>query len=607
MILIKELRWSNWFSYGERNILDFTKEPIMQIKGANAQGKSSIAIILQEVLYGKNIKGIKKEDLCNRYTSSKTISADLLFSCGTKDYVLVYERSSKLKLVLYNDSLDISGHTTAQTYKIIQDILGVDFQLFAALTYQATDCKLNFLTDTDTNRKRFLINLLNLSEYLDNQKLFKTKSKEVLATFNQLTGKLSILKSTISKLNHINFTQENTILVPEAPKGLKESKLQLEFDLKDISLTNEKIVYNNELKNSIAELNKKNPRISTPMDTFGLSEELEGLRNNIAQHLAVKNVAITSLKKLEALGDSCPTCLQTIDDKSVERMSKEFTASRDTATSGITSMESRAGGIKAVLSEAIEIRNTNAKAKAIKKEIEIKEASVDTNIAEEAISAKELLTSIKNVSIEIAELEKAIQDALITNRAIETRNTKLEIQKVQLDCANNDVAEVASLLKKEKKLLDNCLVLEETFSMKGLIGYKIESMVKAFQTEINKYLLQLSDGKVKLHFEVSVDKLNVVINNNNKYVGINSLSAGELARVNCSTLLAIRKLLTPINILFLDEIMSVLDEPGREALIDLLRTEKINCFLVDHTYTNPLVPYIEVIKSNNIARIEYGD
>ena len=71
-----------------------------------------------------------------------------------------------------------------------------------------------------------------------------------------------------------------------------------------------------------------------------------------------------------------------------------------------------------------------------------------------------------------------------------------------------------------------------------------------------------------------------------KIVDILALSSGELARVNTSTLLAIRKLMSSIsssriNTLFLDEVIAVLDEQGREKLVEILLGEDLVALKVD--------------------------
>ena len=69
MITLKKLIWDNCFSYGESNILELDEHTLTQIVGTNGVGKSSIPLIIEEALYNKNSKGVKKADVVNRYGS----------------------------------------------------------------------------------------------------------------------------------------------------------------------------------------------------------------------------------------------------------------------------------------------------------------------------------------------------------------------------------------------------------------------------------------------------------------------------------------------------------------------------------------------------------
>ena len=59
-----------------------------------------------------------------------------------------------------------------------------------------------------------------------------------------------------------------------------------------------------------------------------------------------------------------------------------------------------------------------------------------------------------------------------------------------------------------------------------------------------------------------------------------------------------------INILFLDEVMNVLDEAGREKLVEVLLGEELNTYIVSHGWTHPLLDKIEVVKEGNISQLE---
>jgi DNA repair exonuclease SbcCD ATPase subunit len=152
--------------------------------------------------------------------------------------------------------------------------------------------------------------------------------------------------------------------------------------------------------------------------------------------------------------------------------------------------------------------------------------------------------------------------------------------------------------------------LKKAFSPNGLVAYKIENMVKDLEIVVNRYLSELSDGQFTLEFVILNDKLNVQITDDGYIVDIADLSSGELARVNTATLLAIRKLMasiskSKINVLFLDEVISVLDDEGKEKLVEvLLREEDLNTYAVSHGWTHPLLEKIVVLKRNKISYLE---
>ncbi len=83
-IELKKLTFSNMFSYGEKeNSIYFNNNKITQLTAPNGSGKSSIALILQEVLFNKNIKGIKKADIINKWGKTKNWWAELEFLKAT--------------------------------------------------------------------------------------------------------------------------------------------------------------------------------------------------------------------------------------------------------------------------------------------------------------------------------------------------------------------------------------------------------------------------------------------------------------------------------------------------------------------------------------------
>ena len=114
-ITLKKLWFDNMFSYGENNFIDLEKSRITQLTAPNGSGKSSIAMIIQEALFNKNVKGIKKTDILNRWSKKKTWKVKLQFSKGLKDAETIYEvivkrTGATTKVHLLENGIDISEH-----------------------------------------------------------------------------------------------------------------------------------------------------------------------------------------------------------------------------------------------------------------------------------------------------------------------------------------------------------------------------------------------------------------------------------------------------------------------------------------------------------------
>ena len=59
-----------------------------------------------------------------------------------------------------------------------------------------------------------------------------------------------------------------------------------------------------------------------------------------------------------------------------------------------------------------------------------------------------------------------------------------------------------------------------------------------------------------------------------------------------------------LNVLFLDEVINVLDETGRERMVEVLLREDLNTYIVSHGWTHPLLEKIEVVKDGNVSVLE---
>ena len=236
--------------------------------------------------------------------------------------------------------------------------------------------------------------------------------------------------------------------------------------------------------------------------------------------------------------------------------------------------------------------------------------SIDKDLPDKLFNRSHLESEITHLSSVIAQKRKEIEEIQRSNSRAEAHNARVKVILEQTGNFERELEETQGLLEEEKVLSGRLEVLKKAFSTNGLLAYEIENMVKDLEELTNEFLADLTDGRFAIEFQVASDKLNVVILDNAVSISIEELSSGELARVNTSALLAIRKLMSSlsknkINILFLDEVISTLDDYGKERLVEvLMREEGLNTFLVSHGWSHPLLNKIQVVKEDNISRIE---
>jgi len=606
VIILKKLKWSNCFSYGENVELDLTDSTLTQLVGTNGVGKSSIPLILEEVLFNKNSKGVKKADIPNRYANAG-YKINLTFSVDGVEYEIDVVRKNGIKCKLYKEGEDISSHTATNTYKTVEELIKIDFKTFTQLVYQNTNASLQFLTATDTNRKKFLIDLLNLDQYVEFFELFKEESRLSSQQLATLTGKQDQIVYWLKENEDlVNMEVLPRITLPIISESDEEELRSLMIEVANISENNKKISRNNHWKEELKTID-----ISKYQDIIsnGAKVEISKHREAIGTWKSELAHEVRMREKYENLKNSenmeCPTCDQDIDKAFVQTKYDEH---HDRAM--YCSEE-----IKKVQQKIDEGEENNARlhhADNMVDEWEMIYKSINQRLPSQVIDQDKLEDKITILKTKIQVERVTLQDAIDENTRIDKHNTRISIITEQREDFNQQLEEVLEKCIVEEERNTYLEVLKKAFSTNGLLAYKIESLVKDLEELANRYLAELSDGRFNLQFVINNDKLNVEIDDNGKPVDILALSSGELARVNIATLIAIRKLMASIsksriNILFLDEVTQALDEQGKEKVVEvLLGEDNLNTFMVSHGWTHPLLSKIEVIKKNNMSYLYDG-
>ena len=391
MITLKKLKWSNCFSYGPDNELQLDDNTVTQIIGTNGMGKSSIPLIIEEALYNKNSKGIKKADIPNRYINDG-YDIELEFEKSGKEYLIRINRKNNIKVALLEDGEDISSHTATNTYKSIQEIVGVDFKTFSQLVYQNTNASLQFLTATDTNRKKFLIDLLRLEEYVQLFEVFKEASRESSNKMIEVSSEITTIEKWLSN-NKLEATNILPLLNLEIDTEEDEKTFRsLSIELKNISEKNKKILKNNQYKEMLSAIDIN--KIQSSLETLPQVESYDKYQSIIGQVEGAKRASDNMMQKLEQLGDKCPTCEQDIDAEfkneliKAERKTLDFLASKKEDNEDIIRQIKRNNAARTNLSNA-------------QKEWEDLFRSIDNTLPTNLLNAEELQEKLDEVSAKL--------------------------------------------------------------------------------------------------------------------------------------------------------------------------------------------------------------
>ena len=604
MIILQKLAWDNCFSYGKDNEVDLAGATLTQLVGTNGVGKSSIPLILEEVLFNKNSKNVKKADIANRYVNQGyDISLD--FTVDGDSYNISVSRRATLKCKLTKNGEDISSHTASNTYKTLGEILGIDFKTFTQLVYQNTNTSLQFLTATDTNRKKFLIDLLKLDDYVSYFETFKEGVRVATQEVTILNAKTDTIVKWLNdnKLESIDVLSK--VNLPKISEEDEKRLRQLQIDFENISEKNKKINENNLYIEQLRSLDIQGARSDLEMypevqDTDRITGQLGAWKQELTHEVNMRS-------KYEVLRNAetqeCPTCEQPIDMKFVEDHYQEHNTRADNCRNF---MQQEQDKLETIQNEN-EIHRQAAKTT---REWERIYSAIDTSLTTTVSDPEAIKVAIQELKNKVQEARDGLEEVIAENERRERHNTRLEIIQEQTVAFEGELSEITDKLSGVEDKLSILEILKKAFSTNGLLAYKIESLVKELEVLTNEYLAEFSDGRFSINFVVENDKLNVEVTDTGKIIDILALSSGELARVNIATLVAIRKLMTSIsrsqiNVLFLDEVNQALDEQGKEKIVEiLLKEENLNTYLVSHGWTHPLLEKIEIVKEDNISHLE---
>lgn len=572
---LNKLKFSNVFSYGQNNIIDFENlHGFVGIFGPNKIGKSSIPGALMYGLFNSSDRGsIKNLYICNQ--SKDTCSVEVDLSINNTKYVFVRQTVKKENkrgetnaiTTLSVDELlpdgtkkDLIGDGRIETDKIIRRLIGSgeDFEI-AHLSSQGNSDVL--LKHKSTERLNYLAKILDIDIFAkmhrlvnDDLKTYKAQlkaypNKEWAKLAKDLKQQLSDIKTQIENKTQIILDNREQIIQCEKQLSVfKNTDTPSEEQIQNLqNKINKNVVKKSNLESELDEQKNLQTDIQNKLDIVTaklqiyniekLNVDLNDLRERQTKFSKLESQSNAEQQKVDLIEkskkllqivpceNSFPTCqfiksANEDKDKYAEQCQK-----LDVIKQQLLSEQTH---IKKIVETNIEeqIKQYNVLQKSFN-ELKFEFLQKDTKI----VNIKhELQMIFDQLVLDGANLQKLkeIFDATTANTIHTLKNTidtckttisTLDVEKLTL--ATNQGKFESSILKllEEKRTRDlltkdmkNLELIAQAFSKKGIPRVVISTQLPLINIEISKILDGIVDFTIEFKEDDDTDKLDIFIN-----------------------------------------------------------------------------------------------
>lgn len=501
--------------------------------GKNGAGKTSLIESIDYTFYNKvkakNKKWLTLSKLPNRINGDMLTRIKFKTSDGVEVEVKRGQNPSILELWENGILNERAGKSNINA--IIEKYIGMDVETFKSFISMSINDFKNFISLNPTEKKLLLDKLFNL---------------EVINTMNDILKQMvKDNKSYLKVLDkEISTYDESISSIKSSIKRVKERKeISLESDIKLIkeNILSKKGEYE-ELKEKIEKIEKTESK---------LEQAIREQRDSIVRCKSEVSQIDKQLKVYDS--GKCPTCNSDLSTDEHLSIKKTFEDKKEVVEKTL-----------------LELKDKLSTLKTKKEELDI----ISGKASDSFYDIKSLLKGMKS---EVTKLEAKNED-----KGVDEDIEEFEKTITELDSKLN-----SSKIKSEdgKTLMEYHKELANVFSEKGVKRTIIKNILDPINVFIKENL-----SFMKMPFEVELDEtFNATITQLGEEIESETLSTGEMKRVNVSILLAYIKLIRTkrnINILFLDEVFASIDIEGVDDILSLLKDfsnqYNINIFVVHH-------------------------
>lgn len=567
-IVFNKIEFKNFQSFGnDITVVDLDKEQISLICGTNGSGKTCVIQTISYALFGRSLTGITKSALINN-KNKRNLWVRLTFTLPDGVYTLTRgDKPAILELQKNGEDVPVDGDSRIFQKKLEDEILKFDFKAFKQLVCLGSEFT-RFFRMTAAERRTFIEGILDLQVISE----MSTLAKEDLKTTKKQLEEYDIQyrqKESNLKIYEEEQEKENQNLTERKEKLLDE-RAQLAVEITNLTKEQQELEpklthYSTKEKEEVDAYNESYAKL------IKLSSELKARNEKLKDY----DTEIAFYKEHSV----CPTCHQTIGEDFIKRKLKEIDSNRDQLVVEIEQ-------IKNLGTE--ERSNCNNHSEMKKK---WSDAKIDILSRESAIKS----------SIESKEnRQKAIDNEINTLEQVKPGGSRSTIISGLKD-------EIIDLSTKIKNYTTRIEVYNTVIQILSDSGVK-QAIVTNYIDYINQQLAVYLD-RFNFNFSIEFDSEfnDTILMDFREPVPYESLSEGQKARLEFCILMVWRDIArtrnsVSTNLLSIDELFdSALDDSGMQDMIDVLKGEDGNIFIISHKNVKSMFEHIY-----EITKEKYG-
>ncbi len=571
----KKFEWSNIFSYGENNIIDFTKtRGVIGIFGANYAGKSSIFSALSWCLFDKSDKAFKANLIMNMQKMS--MSAKFTFEINSVEYTI--ERSGTrdkkgnvpcqvtFKKMEDGKEVPLNGESRDKTNEIIRNYIG-NFDDFTLTTLAISKSK-NIVEMGQTERKDLLTRFIGIDIFENLHSLAGDKIKETAAKLKafqkdlfeknlaQLENEKELREQKLDDLKDrmkifamsIDLTQNQLLekskeLTPlkDVPLNISDllaKKSKLESDIVDskskVDIVKQKLKLVETELNSVSdslkapEFNKISDRFLSNKKNRDQLSKIESLMGNL------KIVVNNKLEKLKHLSEhkydpNCKFCcdnvfvkdaMQTKDGLETDKHNYiKLTEDKKNIESLIDdSIDEIYKNFKSLSDRSVELIQNQSKASNILVSLTSPDKEIELNKTNDLIklyySSEEIIKQNKLIENDIKEIKIKLKNQEFDQKQLQNENLQ---NSSRLESINDQIRDITDKIEKAE-IYENEHAAYQAYQVavgKDGVPYKmVASVLPKIEREVNNILSQICEFSLKIESEGS--SINIYITHSDR-------------------------------------------------------------------------------------------